>query len=70
MKDTSNAGTPQDMRSRSTHTRQDSDRIRELVRQARDKIYRFGQGLASTVVENLLKPLSLVPVVVSSFSRF
>jgi hypothetical protein len=67
MKDASDAGTPQDMRNRSTRTRQDSDRIRELVRQARDKIYRLGQGLASTVVENLLKPYSLVPVIVSSF---
>ena len=64
MKDTSNTGTPQDMRNRANRTRQDSGHIRDLVRQARDKIFRLGYGLGSAVVENLLKPLSLVPVVV------
>jgi hypothetical protein len=64
MKDTSNTGTPQDMKNRVTRTRQDSHRIRDLVRQARDRMFRLGHGLTSAVVENLLKPLSLVPVVV------
>ena len=52
-----------DSRSRGEYTR---EYLRRNIILARTWIYEMGHGIASAAVERLLKPLSLVPTMVSA----
>lgn len=62
-------GTEADRRIRQDHARVDSHARQELVTRARDSIYNRGLVVNSKVVDDLLKPESLVPTKVRHFLR-
>jgi hypothetical protein len=60
-----NMGTPEDLQQRMAGARVDSSKRQTLVQDARKLIFKEGYVVNSKHVEDLLKPMSLVPTTVS-----
>lgn len=60
-------GLPEDTTFRTDYQRQDDRSRHQKIQQARDHLHRHGKTVTSKVVEDLLKPESLVPTQVWHF---